>query len=609
MQGTPLDYAIVVIYFVGIMLFGAYFARYSKTTHEFFYGGQRFAWWLIAASLVATGIGSYSFIKYSQAGFDFGMSASITYLNDWFVIPFFMFGWLPIIYFSRIKSVPEYFERRFGKGPGLMATIFILLYLLGYIGLNFYLLGLALEQVLGVDLLLAVLIVAVVSAFYLTAGGQTAVIFTDLIQGLFLYIAGGILLVLGLNYLGGLAGWWDGMDLAHRLPFPDFNKPADFNFVGIFWSEGIVGTLAFTFINQGFIMRYLAIKSVNEGRKTIVFNTLVLMPISAVVVGNVGWIAFSAMAKGLAPELRDVDSKEIFVRMSNILTMPGVFGFVIAALTAALMSTVDTLINACAAIGVNDVYKVYIKRNAEDRHYLRVARWITIGSTAVGVLLVPIFSSTPSIFKAHYAFVGMVTPPMLVAIFLGILWKRFSPKAALWSMILGTAAILYSVFDPGVIDPLARLFGLEPEGADDYMRSLYGLVVTLVLALAITPFTRPKREEELVGLTLTTIRKGMERFKGGPPSDEIGRPQTVSLDVVDEDLDVINLPAEAMKRLKAEEGDLLYVADAAWFYGGLRSLHIKAGPAAPAGRARISRGQLDRGHLRANRQARIEKIM
>jgi SSS family solute:Na+ symporter len=609
MRGTPLDFAIVVAYFIGILAFGSYFSRYSKTTKDFFYGGQRFSWWLIAASLVATGIGSYSFIKYAQAGFNYGMSSTITYLNDWFVIPFFMFGWLPIIYFARIKSVPEYFERRFNKKAGLLATIFILLYLLGYVGLNFYLLGLALRAVLGIDLYTAVLVVAAISAIYLTAGGQTAVIFTDLVQGAFLYLAGGILLFLGLKYVGGLAGWWEGMDLAHRLPFPGFTKPSTFNFVGIFWSEGIVGTLAFTFINQGFIMRYLAIKSVNEGRKCLVFNTLILMPISAIVVGNAGWIAWSAVQKGLLKLPEGFDTRDIFILAAETLSKPGIFGFIIAALTAALMSTADTLINACAAIGVYDLYKPYVRRQADDRHYLRVARIITLASTAIGVLLVPAFSSSKSIFQAHYAFVGIVTPPMLVAIFLGILWKRFTPQAAFWSMILGGLALAYSLLNPRVIDPLARLYGMDPAGAAKYLRSLYGLGATLVFAVVLTPLTRPKPARELVGLTLGTIRQGMAAFKGGEPSDEIGRPVRLELETTAEGDDRIHLPEGVMQRLRAREGDLLYVADAAWYFGGLRSLHVKAGTPAPGSRALLHRDLAERGHLKPGRRVRVEKIL
>ena len=114
--GTPLDYAIVVVYFIAILVIGTWFGRNQRTTRDYFFGGQRFSWWLIAFSLIATTVGSYSFVKYSSVAFNFGLSSSQTYLNDWFWTPLLLFGWLPILYFSRITSIPEYFERRFSRG-------------------------------------------------------------------------------------------------------------------------------------------------------------------------------------------------------------------------------------------------------------------------------------------------------------------------------------------------------------------------------------------------------------------------------------------------------------------------------------------------------------
>ena len=96
MRGTPIDFVIVIVYFVGILAFGSFFARYTRSTKDFFFGGQRFSWWIIAFSLVATTVGSYSFIKYSAAGFRYGMSSSMTYLNDWIVMSILLLGWFPI---------------------------------------------------------------------------------------------------------------------------------------------------------------------------------------------------------------------------------------------------------------------------------------------------------------------------------------------------------------------------------------------------------------------------------------------------------------------------------------------------------------------------------
>ncbi len=134
--GTGIDWIVIVIYFIAILLFGTYFGKYNNDTNDFFFGGRRFTWWIIAMSILATGVGSHSFVKYSAKGFQYGLSSSMTYMNDWFFMPFFLFGWLPIIVYSKIRSIPEYFERRFSPTVRQIATLLQLLYLIGYLELD-----------------------------------------------------------------------------------------------------------------------------------------------------------------------------------------------------------------------------------------------------------------------------------------------------------------------------------------------------------------------------------------------------------------------------------------------------------------------------------------
>ena len=121
--GSSIDWIVIVIYFLGILLFGSYFGKYNRDTNDFFFGGRRFTWWIIAMSIVATGVSSHSFVKYSAMGFKYGFSSSMAYMNDWFFVPFFIFGWLPIIVYTKIRSIPEYFEKRFGFFARLYSSL------------------------------------------------------------------------------------------------------------------------------------------------------------------------------------------------------------------------------------------------------------------------------------------------------------------------------------------------------------------------------------------------------------------------------------------------------------------------------------------------------
>lgn len=568
--GTNLDYWIIIGYFILIFGFGFIFARFTRSTKDFFFGGQRFAWWLIAFSFIATSVGSYSFIKYSAAGFSYGASSSMSYLNDWVQMSFVLLTWLPIIYYSKVASVPDYFYRRFDNRARVMATFFLLLYMIGYIGINLYTMGVALNAMLGTDIFWSAVVVAIVCAVYVTAGGQTSVIMTDLAQAIILLIAGFVLFALGIHYIGGWDRFWESLPVLHRLPFARMNEPHSFNFAGIFWQDGFCNNFAVYMINQGFILRMLSLKSVREAKKTFLVLLLVLIPLATFAIANAGWLGRSMMTLGLLPS--DIDASHVFVAVAEKVCMPGLFGFVMAALTAALMSTVDTLINAVSSVVVNDVYRPYMVKKANDKHYLRVARVVSLSSAAVGIALVPTFMSFKSIYVAHGAFIASVTPPMVVAVVLGVFWKRYTPTAAFLTLLGGAIMIGLSIKWPVLITPFSH--GIDPAGGFKYMRALYGIATSSTIAVTVTYFTKPKPFSEIEGLVVGTLDKAKEMFKGSPVNEEEGKKITGRL-VVKEGIKNVSFNKKMLSIMKARIGDIVYVEDGRRWLGGLRSVHTK----------------------------------
>jgi len=655
-HGTTLDYVVILGYLALILGFGSFFGRYAKSTRDFFFSGAKFSWWLIGMSMVATGVGSHSFMKYAQKGYEHGMSSGMSYMNDWFFIPFFMFGWLPIIYFSRVRSIPEYFQRRFGTTARFLAVLVILEYMIGYIGFNLFTLGTVAHQVLGIEVWQAIVIISLVSGIYITAGGQTAVIFTDLAQGFMLLFAGLLLFVLGLDHLAldgtilnGLKTLWSNLTLSERLPLAHFNEPQSFNFVGVFWQDGVAGSITFLFISQGLIMRFLAAKSVNEGRKAILFNTVFILPLSMIVVGNAGWVGNAMVDMGLidAPK----EARDIFVKVAEAVCKPGVFGFVLAALSAALMSTIDTLTNATAALFIYDVYQPYIKRGASDRHYMRSAR-VTSACTALIGLGVGLFFMTfgKDMYTIHGMFQAFVSPPIVAAVFLGAFWRRFTSAGAIAALLGGMLCIGLSKVYPGVVKPFAH--GVEPDAAGqyNYMTAFFGLLCSAVIGVTVSLLTRPKTDSEIAGLWIGTMDFGMKRFKGAEPNHQVGRKIKAALRASEDgttpatpaltyeeyrsaqgppgsgsaldrpgalsaaaapvpEYPIVRLRLEDMERLKAREGDLLYVADARRWLGGLRSSHCRAGKPHERGNVMlINEEAFKAGNLLTDRPVRIEKF-
>ncbi|MBN1423520.1 sodium:solute symporter family protein [Candidatus Fermentibacteria bacterium] len=614
--------AICIVYFLAVLGFGLLFGRFSRDTHDFFYSGQRFPWWLITASMVATGIGSYSFLKYAQAGYNSGLSSTMTYLNDWFVMPFFMFGWLPIIYFSRVRSIPEYFERRFNVVVRYLAMIIILAYMLYYIGYNLFTMGLAIQGITGVNIWIPVLVCTLIIGFYVTTGGQTAVIFTDLLQGFMLYLAGAVVLVGGLIWLGGFGEFWGWLPVELRSPFAHINATPRLGTANTFWGEGIAGSIAFTFMNQGFIMRYLAAKSVNEGRKAAVANVVILLPLSAVVVSCAGWVGRAMMTKGAAQGLIPFELHDTYHTFTTVLWTVMrqnaiVFGFIMAALLAALMSTVDTLINACAAIGVNDLYRRLVKKEHSEKHYLVVARVVSVVATGIGLLLVWMFTTMEQdLFNLHYKGVMVIIPAMVTVIFMGAFWPRFTSAAAVAAMIGGSAINFLSLTFTQWVDPLSRfLLAYPPEGTPpehSVFRGIFGCLVTATIGIVVTLFTPRPSETKIRGLTVFSLEDAMRSFKAGLPNFRRGRRGSaggLAFKVQPDTGGRVLLPGGLMEDLAITEGDLVYVADDRWWLGGLRSVQLKAGRAAEEGVVVLAPEEVERGSFDPSRPLRVEKIM
>ncbi|AFH49611.1 Na+/proline symporter [Ignavibacterium album JCM 16511] len=691
--GTSTDWIVMVIYFIAIMVFGSYFSKYNRTTTDFFFGGRRFAWWLIAMSIVATGVGSHSFIKYSAKGFEAGFSSTMTYMNDWFFVPFFIFGWLPIIVYTRIRSIPEYFEKRFSVLTRFLATVLLLFYMIGYVGIGFLTMGKAILPLLPpeftlfgihfqVTLMGLIIVIALIVGIYITYGGQTAVIFTDLAQGFILIFAGMLVFVLGLDYLGGFKIFWDLLPTEWKLPLAHFNDPPGFNFVGIFWQDGVAGSVGFLFMNMGLVMRFMACKNVDEGRKAATFNILFMLPISAVVVGNAGWIgkAISIANPSVVPPTTNPDS--IFVVVANVISHPGVFGFIMAALTAALMSTVDTLLNATAAVYINDIHrplKKWLTKKVqtwkeEDRQELLSARIATVIFTFLGVLTVIPFSKFPTVYEAHGYFHSTLTPPLVTAIFLGVFWKRYTNAAVIGTLVGGVALMIMGMYYPR---PLIEIFShgtaYEPNHPYTYIGALYNLFVCALFAVITTLTTKQQvkivekirqsenhrlimssfvvtsiiiflliafnvlslpvlfiltfimvgmvviaanyfikydEEEKTDGLTVWSIKKAKEYFKGSKLNEREGEKIKVHWKLKEGEDDTIHFSKNDMKRMAAEVGDLVYISDARKYLGGLKSVHTVYGePHEEDGIVYISNEHFEQGQFIKGKLLTAEKEM
>ena len=608
---TGLFWGILICYVFFVLGAGLFFARNNKSTEDFFFGGRRFSWWLIAMSMLATGVGSHSFAKYASKGFEYGFSSTMTYMNDWFFMPLLLFGWIPIIYYMKVNSIPEYFQRRFNSTVRNLSTFTMLLYLVGYIGIGLLALGSLLQPILGWEINTIIIVVAVISGIYVSLGGQTAIIFTDFIQGIILLFAGLLIFGLGIAYLGGFDSFWNNLSIANKLPLADFNSPPDFNFAGIFWQDGIVGSVGFAFMNQAVIMRFLAARSVVHARRATIINVLVLLPIATVAVSNSGWIARAIT--NTSPDIiaETTNPNGIFTVVAGIVSgSEAIFAFLVAAVIAALMSSLDSQINASAAVAVNDIYTP-LSKNPSEKTRLRVSMFTSLLVTFIGIQAAFLFSKYGTIYEAHGAFHSVVTPPMVTVIFLGIFWKRFSSRAAVLTFVVGAIFILLGIEYPKTfVQPFSH--GIEFVDAKpwSYIRALYNVFACVSIGIIATLFTKPpKNYDRIKGLTIWTIKDGPQYFKGSDVNKNAGITIQFSgaeVEVTQKDNNEVSLPKNYMDKIKGNKGDLIYISDHRWYLGGLKSTHARLGSVSDNNKVTISKDVFDHAQFNLSKDLIIE---
>ena len=608
---SDLFWGILAFYVFFVLGAGLFFARNNKSTEDFFFGGRRFSWWIIAMSMLATGVGSHSFAKYASKGYQYGFSSTMTYMNDWFFMPLLLFGWIPIIYYMKVNSIPEYFERRFNSTVRNLSTFTMLLYLIGYIGIGLLALASLLEPILGWEINTIIVVVAVISGLYVSLGGQTAIIFTDLIQGIVLLFAGLLLFGLGIIYLGGLDIFWNNLSITNKLPLADFNSPPDFNFVGIFWQDGVVGSVGFAFMNQAVIMRFLAARSVVHARRATMMNVLVFLPLGTLAVSNSGWIARAITNTSPDVIAETANPNGIFTIVAGIVaSSEAVFAFLVAAVVAALMSSLDSQINASTAVAVNDIYTP-LSKNPSEKTKLRISMFTSLFVTFIGIQAAFLFSKYGTIYEAHGAFHSIVTPPMVTVIFLGIFWQRFSSRAAILTFVLGAIFIYLGVLYPKLfVQPFSHGIEFIEAKPWSYIRALYNVVACVAIGVVVTLLTKPPSNyDKIKGLTLWTIKDGPKYFKGSEVNKNAGITIKFSgseIEVSNKEDNTVSLPKKYMNEIKGEKGDLIYISDHRWYLGGMKSTHARLGNISENNKVVISQDVFDHAQFNLEKDIIIE---
>ena len=432
------EIAIFVGYLILTVAVGFLVSRHSRgNPKDYFMGDKKLPWYVVGTSMVATAVSSDHFIAQVGAGYTNGMVIAAFGWNAWIVYTLLIWIFLPYYMRTGLYTMPEFLERRYNSTARYLFAVFCVIgYIVSLIAGPLYAGGLAFETMFGMDLIWAIVILGVLTGAYTIYGGLKSAAWTDFMQ-MFVLLIGGILVpVIGLWKVGGI------FQLAADLPdkFQVFHGPKHplFPFTGVFTSFLSIG-IWYNCTSQHIVQRCLAAKDEWNARVGVVLAGFlhIITPMLFVLPGIIAFKLF--------PHLQRPDHS--YILLIKTLVPQGLRGLILAAIAAALMSHLSSMINSTSTILTMDLYKRVLRPKAGDKELVVFGQWSGAIVMALGILMAIYFSTSQrSLFVLIQEGFAYIAPPFAVIFTLGLLWKRANGTAALTTIFLGFSFTLFLQF-------------------------------------------------------------------------------------------------------------------------------------------------------------------
>ena len=573
-QSTELqwiDYLIILIYFGFVLGIGFILRRFIRSSSDFLASGRSIPAWVAGLAFLSANLGAQEVIGMAASGAKYGIATSHFYWLG--AIPAMVFVgifMMPFYYGSKARSVPDYLSLRFDeKTRGFNAITFAVMTVMSS-GISMYAMALLIQtlhifdtpiRALGLSnqwvFHASIIVSAVIVLGYIFLGGLTSAIYNEVLQ-FFLIVAGFLPLVtLGLINVGGWEGLKEKLKPEYLHAWAGLSNPRD-NPLGVEWFSLIMGlgfVLSFGYWCTDFLVvqRAMAADSMASARRTpliasvpkMLFPFLVILPgLLALALTNPVNAGGSEPAKGNPPAaavnannpaslippqtnpetgqiVKDEKGEPVLYYNMVIPNMllryfpSGMLGIGLTALLASFMSGMAGNVTAFNTVWTYDIYQAYIRRGADDRHYLRMAQFATVFGVVASVAVayfVAAFNNIMDVLQLVFAFVNA---PLFATFLLGMFWKRATGHGAFFGLLSGTLAAalhhgltLSEGATPGVKGGWITVLHTYPsQMAQNFWTAIYAWVVCFVVTIIVSLFTQPRPDEELRGLVYSLTEK------------------------------------------------------------------------------------------------------
>lgn len=513
------DWAVVGGYFLVLLGVVIATARRQSTTTDYFLAGRNVGFFAIGASIFASNIGSEHVVGLAGQGAATGLAMAHYELHAWIVV---LLAWVfvPFYYQSKVFTMPEFLERRFGPGPRwILSLVSLAAYVLTKVSVTVYAGALVFSTLLPDTFgspenafWFGAIATVVLTGLYTVAGGLRAVLYTDSAQAVILVIGSVAITYFGLERLGG----WDELrafaseDVARYALWRPLSDP-DFPWLGILIASPIVG-IWYWCTDQYIVQRTLAARDLRSARRGALWGAfLKVTPVLIFLVPGLIGAALSARGALVIPASADgaLSSDHVFPTMVASLLPAGLRGLVVAGMMAALMSSLSSLFNSTATLFTVDVYEK-LRPGASERRLVTVGRLATLVVVLLGLAWIPIMPliSGGGLYQYLQNVQGYLAPPITAVFLLGLFSSRINNRGAVWGLGLGfvlgmSKLVIQALFGAGKIESPAFLAAIGDFNFLYFSGVLFAVCVATIVIASHT--TAPPDRARIKGLTFDSI--------------------------------------------------------------------------------------------------------
>ncbi len=520
LDANAVDYVLLAVYFVLVLGIGYMARRHVSTSMDFFLSGRSLPAWVTGLAFISANLGAIEVMGMSANGAEYGMpTAHYFWIGAVPAMLFLGIVMMPFYYGSKVRSVPEFMLRRFGKPAHLVNGVSFATAQVLIAGANLFLLASVVNLLLGWPIWVSVIVAAVIVLSYTALGGLSAAIYNEVLQFVVIVAALLPLTIVGLYKVGGWQGLVDKVSAGPGGPEQLESWPGNqltgftdnfLSVLGLVFGLGFVLSFGYWTTNFVEVQRAMAAKSMSAARRTPIIGAFpkMFIPFIVIIPGMIAGVAVTELQGDNKAALMAGDeapsgatfNQALLLLMRDLLPN-GMLGIAIAGLLASFMAGMAANLSSFNTVFTYDIWQTYIKKDRPDGYYLGIGRAVTAIATVLAIGTAFIASTYANLMDYLQQLFSFFNAPLFATFILGMFWRRMTPAAGWIGLVTGTLAaiVVFILSESGV-------WTLPGQGAA-FVGAGAAFVVDIVVSVAVTSVTQPKPAEQLTGLVYSLTPK------------------------------------------------------------------------------------------------------